>query len=109
MHLEKEDLENKKAKKKYKFDASIDSLVSFNISSKENGRLIVNAEKEGISSSIHMTVNSGEIIINAADDSINTNKNDLSVFTMNGGTLVCNSGFGKEGDVIDSNCFFFIK
>lgn len=105
----KEDLKNEKAKKKYKFDASIDSLVSFNIASKENGRLTVNAQKEGISSSLHMTINSGEIIINAADDSINTNKNDVSVFTMNGGTLVCNSGLGKEGDGIDSNGFLVIN
>ncbi|MDE6202690.1 MAG: carbohydrate-binding domain-containing protein, partial [Lachnospiraceae bacterium] len=105
----KKDIENGKAKKKYKFDASIDSLVSFNIDSEENGRLIVNAENEGISSGLHMTVNGGEIIINAADDSINTNKDNVSVFTMNGGTVVCNSGSGKEGDGIDSNGYIVIN
>lgn len=104
-----EDIKNKEAKKKYKFDAAIDSLVSFNISSEENGRLIVNAEKEGISSGLHMTVYSGEIIINAADDSINANKDNVSVFTMNGGTIICNSGFGKEGDGIDSNGYIVIN
>ncbi len=103
------DIKNKDAKKKYKFDAAIDSLVSFNIDSGENGRLIVNAENEGISSGLHMTVNSGEIVINAGDDSVNTNKDDVSVFTMNGGTLICNSGFGDEGDGIDSNGYIVIN
>lgn len=103
------DVKNKDAKKKYKFDAAIDSLISFNIDSGENGRLIVNAENEGISSNLHMTINSGEITINAADDSINTNKDDVSVFTMNGGTLICNSGFGDGGDGIDSNGYLVIN
>lgn len=105
----KEDIKNGDAKKKYKFDAAIDSLVSFNIDSKENGKLTVNAENEGISSGLHMTINNGEIIINAADDSINTNKDDVSVFTMNGGTLICNSGFGDGGDGIDSNGYIVIN
>lgn len=103
------DIKNKDAKKKYKFDAAIDSLVSFNIDSGENGRLIVNGENEGISSGLHLTVNNGEIIINAGDDSVNTNKDDVSVFTMNGGILICNSGFGDEGDGIDSNGYIVIN
>ncbi|GFI01809.1 carbohydrate-binding domain-containing protein [Lachnospiraceae bacterium 64-25] len=103
------DIKNKDVKKKYKFDAAIDSQISFNIDSEENGKLIVNAENEGISSNLHMTINNGEIIINAADDSINTNKDDVSVFTMNGGTLICNSGFGEEGDGIDSNGYIVIN
>lgn len=105
----KEDIENGDAKKKYKFDAAIDSLVSFNINSEENGKLIVNAENEGISSGLHMTVNGGEIIINASDDSINTNEDNVSVFTMNGGTIICDSGSGKEGDGIDSNGYIVIN
>lgn len=105
----KEDIKNKKTEKKYKFDAAIDSLVSFNIESGENGRIIVNAQNEGISSGLHLTINSGEIVINASDDSINTNKDNVSVFTMNGGTVICNSGFGKEGDGIDSNGYLVIN
>ena len=93
------------AKKQWKFDAAIDSLVSFEINGeeKENGKLIVNAENEGISSGLHMTINGGEITIQASDDSINTNEDGISVFTMNDGVLVCNSGMGAEGDGIDSN------
>ncbi|MDO4303571.1 MAG: carbohydrate-binding domain-containing protein [Bacillota bacterium] len=105
----KEDVENGDAKKKYKFDAAIDSLVSFNISSGENGKLTVNAENEGISSGLHMTVKSGEIRINASDDSINTNEDNVSVFTLNGGTVICNSGLGTEGDGIDSNGYIVIN
>lgn len=105
----KEDVENGDAKKKYKFDAAIDSLVSFNISSGENGKLTVNAENEGISSGLHMTIESGEIKINAADDSINTNEDNVSVLTINGGTVICNSGLGVEGDGIDSNGYIVIN
>ena len=99
----KEDVENDKAKKKYKFDAAIDSQVSFNIDAHENGKLIVNADNEGISSALHMTVNGGEIVINSGDDAINTSEDNVSVLTINGGVLTCDSGLGDEGDGIDSN------
>lgn len=105
----KEDIENDKAKKKYKFDAAIDSTVSFTIDAGENGVLIVNAENEGISSSLHMTINGGCIEIYASDDAINTNEDGVSVFTMNDGMLTCHSGFGKEGDGIDSNGYITIN
>lgn len=105
----KEDVENGDAKKKYKFDAAIDSLVSFHISSEENGRLTVNAENEGISSGLHLTIESGEIRIHASDDSINTNEDNVSVFTLNGGTVICDSGLGMEGDGIDSNGYIVIN
>lgn len=105
----KEDVQNDDAKKKYKFDGAIESFVSFNIRSDENGKLIVNAQKEGISSHLHLTIESGEIEINAANDSINTNKDKVSVLTINGGSVICNSGFGKEGDGLDSNGFLVIN
>lgn len=93
------------AKKAYKFDAAIDSLVSFNIDTetKGNGKLIVNAENEGIETSAHMTINGGNITINSCDDAINTNEDGVSVLTINGGTIVCDAGNGTEGDGIDSN------
>lgn len=105
----KEDIENDEAKKKYKFDGAIDSKVSFQIDAGENGRLIVNAEREGICSSLHMTINSGIIEIHAADDSINTNEDNVSVFTMNDGVLLCDSGHGEEGDGIDSNGYIVMN
>lgn len=104
-----EDIEKDEAKKKYKFDAAIDSLISFNIDSSENGKLTVNAENEGISSSLHLTINGGEITINAADDAINTNEDNVSVLTVNGGIITCDSGLGKEGDGMDSNGYIVIN
>lgn len=105
----KEDIRNDDAKKKYKFDGAIESFVSFNIRSDENGKLIVNAEKEGISSHLHLTIESGEIEINAANDSINANENKVSVLTINGGSVICNSGFGEDGDGLDSNGYMVIN
>lgn len=105
----KEDIKNDEAKKKYKFDGAIESFVSFNIRSGENGKLLVNAEKEGISSHLHLTIDSGNIVINAANDSINTNENGVSVLTINGGSVICNSGFGKDGDGLDSNGYLAIN
>lgn len=99
----KEDVENDKAKKKYKFDGAINSLVSFNIDAQENGKLTVNADNEGISSALHMTINGGEIVINSSDDAINTSEDNVSVLTINDGVVICDSGLGEEGDGIDSN------
>ncbi len=104
-----EDVENGNAKKKYKFDAAIDSNISFNIESGENGKLTVNGENEGISSCLHMTINGGEITINAGDDAINTNEDNVSVLTINGGIITCDSGLGDEGDGIDSNGYIVIN
>lgn len=105
----KEDIQNDDAKKKYKFDGAIESFVSFNIRSDENGKLIVNAEKEGISGHLHLTIESGDIEINAANDSINTNEDKVSVLTINGGSVICNSGFGEDGDGLDSNGYLVIN
>lgn len=106
-----EDVDAGEAKKKWKFDGTIDSLVSMNIDGEEagNGKLQVIADNEGISSALHMTVNGGEIEIQASDDSINTSEDNVSVFTMNGGSLTCNSNLGAEGDGIDSNGWIVIN
>lgn len=96
-------------KKKYKFDGAIHSEASFTIDAEENGKLNVEAKNEGIVSTLHMTVNSGEITIHSGNDAMNTNDNDVSVLTINGGTLLCNAGFGKEGDGMDSNGYIVIN
>ncbi len=105
----KEDVENDEAKKKYKFDAAIDSQVSFHIDAQENGKLTVNAENEGISSALHMTINGGEIVINSHDDAINTSEDYVSVLTINDGVITCDSGLGDEGDGIDSNGYIVMN
>lgn len=106
-----EQVDASEAKKKWKFDGAIDSLVSLNIDgeSADNGKLIVTADNEGISSALHMTINGGEIAISAADDAINTSEDDVSVFTMNDGILSCDAGGGAEGDGIDSNGWLIIN
>jgi hypothetical protein len=52
---------------------------------------------------MHLTVDGGQIRINSQDDGINTNEDDVSVFTMNDGYLYVDAGNGSEGDGIDSN------
>lgn len=104
-----EDVNSGDAKKKYKFDGAIHSEVSFTINAEKNGKLDVNAENEGITGALHLTVNGGEIMIRSSNDAINTNEEKASVFTVNGGTLLCDSGFGKEGDGIDSNGYIVIN
>lgn len=104
-----EEVNSGDAKKKYKFDGAIHSEVSFTINAEENGKLNVKAENEGITGALHMTINCGYIMIDSCNDAFNTNEEKSSVFTVNGGTLLCNSGFGKEGDGIDSNGYIVIN
>ena len=97
--------------KLHKYDAAIESKVSFNIDGEtlDNGKLTVNATNEGIESGLHLTINGGEITINSSDDSINTNEDGVSVLTINGGIITCDSGNGNEGDGIDSNGYIVIN
>ena len=43
------------------------------------------------------------------DDGINVNEDNVSVFTMNGGTLHIFAGLGAEGDGIDSNGYIVVN
>ena len=102
-----EEIESDTAKKAHKYDAAIESQMSFNIcaGSAGDGRLTVYADNEGIESSLHMTIKGGNLEINANDDSLNAGEDKVSVITINGGTIICDSGYqdGDEGDGIDSN------
>lgn len=106
-----EQIDADEAKKLWKFDAAIDSLVSFNITGEEagDGKLNVIADNEGVSSALHMTINGGEIVISSADDAINASEDLVSVLTINGGTVTCDSGLGAEGDGIDSNGWIVVN
>ena len=89
----------------YKYDAAIDSLVSFNIDGEQLGQrhFNVNAENEGIESFLHLTINAGDITVFSQDDGLNANADFVSVLTINGGHLHCTVDGGGEGDGIDSN------
>lgn len=92
-------------KKLHKYDGAFYSKMSMNICAETEGTgsLFITAENEGLDSELHLSVNGGEISIQAQNDGINTNEDNVSVTTVNGGVLRINAGLGEEGDGIDSN------
>ena len=94
-------------KKLWKQDAAIYSYMSMNVSG--NGALELNAENEGMDTELHLTIHSGDITIRSGNDGINTNEDDVSVTTINGGNLLLLAGLGAEGDGIDSNGYLVIN
>ncbi len=92
-------------KKLHKYDGAFYSRMSINVDGEEagTGSLTITAENEGLDSELHLTINGGQIDIQAQNDGINTNEDNVSVTTVNGGTLHINAGLGEEGDGIDSN------
>ena len=100
------------AKKLHKYDGAFYSKMSMNISGEPNntGRLIINAENEGLDSELHLTVNGGNIDIISGNDGINTNEDGVSVTTINGGNVTLTvTGKTGEGDGIDSNGWLVIN
>lgn len=100
------------SKKLHKYDAAFYSKKTMNIDGGEKGTGILNikAENEGLDSELHLTINGGIINITSGNDGINTNEDNVSVTTMNGGALniVCDGSTG-EGDGIDSNGWLVIN
>lgn len=95
-------------KKRYKMDGAFYSFVSLAVGggSKGNGILnITSSTYEGFNTEMHLTVESGTITVNAPDDAINVNEDNISVFTMLDGTLTITS---EKGDGIDSNGYVSI-
>lgn len=92
-------------KKLHKYDGAFYSKMSMNINGEAEGTGILNiiASNEGLDSEVHLTINGGDIRIQAQNDGVNTNEDYVSVTTINGGTLQINAGLGVEGDGIDSN------
>ncbi len=94
------------AKKLHKYDGAFYSRMSMNIGGgKQNsGVLNINATNEGLDSELHLTINGGNVHIRSGNDGINTNEDEVSVTTVNGGSLTIEvTGETGEGDGIDSN------
>ncbi|MBO5421027.1 MAG: carbohydrate-binding domain-containing protein [Clostridia bacterium] len=100
------------ADKLHKYDGAFYSKMSMNINGGEKGDgvLNINAENEGLDSELHLTINSGNINIVSGNDGINTNEDNVSVTTINGGNLnIIVNGSTGEGDGIDSNGWLVIN
>ena len=100
------------SKKLHKYDAAFYSKMSMNVNGDEEGTGVLNivAENEGLDSELHLTINGGNINITSGNDGINTNEDEVSVTTVNGGTLTIKvSGETGEGDGIDSNGWLVIN
>lgn len=100
------------SKKLHKYDGAFYSKMSMNVDSGEagDGVLEIYAENEGLDSELHLTINGGNIRIVSGNDGINTNEDNVSVTTINGGYLsICVDGATGEGDGIDSNGWIVIN
>ena len=94
-----------------KKDAAFFSKVSMVIKgeTKNNGKLTVIGDTEGLDTKKHLLIEGGIIYIAAQDDGINTNHDYGSVVMINGGKLFVNAGLGQEGDGVDSNGMIIIN
>ncbi len=97
------------SKKLHKYDAAFYSKQSMNFYGND-GILNIKAENEGLDSELHLTLNGGIINIDSGNDGINTNEDNISVTTINGGKLnISVNGSTGEGDGIDSNGWLVIN
>ena len=100
------------ADKMHKYDAAFYSRRSMNVSGGPEGTGVLNieADNEGLDSELHLTINGGHINISSGNDGINTNEDNVSVTTVNGGSLTIRvHGSTGEGDGIDSNGWLVIN
>ena len=110
--LNEEKTQVEEAKKLHKYDGAFYSKRSMNIygGAENTGVLNINAENEGLDSELHLTVHGGNVHIASGNDGINTNEDNVSVTTVNGGKLtILVTGETGEGDGIDSNGWLVIN
>ena len=94
-------------KKLWKQDGAIYSYMSMNVWG--SGILNLTPANEGLDTELHLTIQGGNINICSDNDGINTNEDNVSVTTINGGNVRIVAGLGKEGDGIDSNGYLVIN
>ena len=94
---------------RYKYDGAISSDISLTFSG--SGVLnVTSTKKEGIESKQHLTFNGGTINISSKDDAVNASMDNVSIITINDGTLIAKvSNDADEGDGIDSNGTIYIN
>ena len=98
--------------KLHKYDGAFYSKMSMNVGGGEDGSGVLNitADNEGLDTELHLTINGGNINITSGNDGINTNEDNVSVTTINGGTLnIQVTGETGEGDGIASNGYLVIN
>ena len=99
-------------KKLHKYDGAFYSKMSMNVDGGKDGSGVLNitADNEGLDTELHLTINGGTINITSGNDGINTNEDNVSVTTINGGVLnIQVTGETGEGDGIDSNGWLVIN
>lgn len=100
------------SKKLHKYDAAFYSKMSMNVYGEKKGDGVLNiyGSNEGLGTELHLTINGGIINIKSGNDGINTNEDNISVTTINGGELnITVTGETGEGDGIDSNGWLIIN
>ena len=98
--------------KLHKYDGAFYSRMSMNVDGGEAGTGVLNitADNEGLDTELHLTINGGTINITSGNDGINTNEDNVSVTTVNGGSVnIQVTGETGEGDGIDSNGYLVIN
>ncbi len=88
-------------------DAALSSNVSILIEG--DGTLEITADNEGIETCMHLTIDSGTILVSSDEDAINANEDNVSYITINGGTVYADASGGTDGDGIDSNGYLIIN
>lgn len=114
VELNEDGTEVKDAKKLHKYDGAFYSKMSMTVQGGKNGNgngvLAIHAANEGLDTELHLTINGGVIQIESGNDGINTNEDNISVTTINGGSLsIVVNGATGEGDGIDSNGWLVIN
>ncbi len=100
------------SKKLHKYDGAFYSKMSMTVSggTASDGALTINAVNEGMDTEMHLLIDGGDIHIRSGNDGINVNEDDVSVVTINGGSLdIVITGETGEGDGIDSNGWLVIN
>ena len=100
------------SEKLHKYDGAFYSKMSMNVDGGEAGTGVLNitADNEGLDTELHLTINGGTINITSGNDGINTNEDNVSVTTVNGGSVnIQVAGETGEGDGIDSNGWLVIN